>query len=42
MKKINKDVLKLFNYRPGFNLDEKPPLLTFKNVEKNIKEEELI
>ncbi|MHB1376710.1 MAG: 4Fe-4S dicluster domain-containing protein [Candidatus Humimicrobiaceae bacterium] len=42
MKKVNKDVLKLFNYRPGFNLDEKPPLLTFKNVEKNIKEEELI
>jgi len=42
MKKINKDVLKLFNYRPGFNPDEKPPLLTFKNVEKNIKEEELI
>ncbi|MCX6347496.1 MAG: 4Fe-4S dicluster domain-containing protein [Actinobacteria bacterium] len=42
MKKVNKDVLKLFNYRPGYNLDEKPPLLTFKNVEKNIKEEELI
>jgi formate dehydrogenase subunit beta len=42
MKKVNKDILKLFDFVPGTSIDAKPPLLTFKNVEKNIKEEELI
>ncbi|MCL5771548.1 MAG: 4Fe-4S dicluster domain-containing protein [Actinobacteria bacterium] len=42
MKKVNQIILKLFDYRPGLILDMKPPLLTFKNVEQNIKDEELI
>jgi ferredoxin len=42
MKKVNKDILKLFGYRPGYSIDAKPPLLTFKNVEENIKEENLV
>lgn len=42
MKKVNKEILRLFDYTPGMDAQAKPPLLTFKNVEKNIKEEELI
>jgi hypothetical protein len=42
MKKVNRDILRLFDFTPGMDIDEKPPLLTFKDVEKNIKEEELI
>jgi formate dehydrogenase subunit beta len=41
MKKVNKDILRLFDFVPGMDTGAKPPLLTFKNVEKNIKEEEL-
>jgi formate dehydrogenase subunit beta len=41
MKKVNKDILRLFDFIPGMDPGAKPPLLTFKNVEKNIKEEEL-
>ena len=41
MKKVNKDILRLFDFVPGMDAGAKPPLLTFKNVEKNIKEEEL-
>ncbi|MCL4415457.1 MAG: 4Fe-4S dicluster domain-containing protein, partial [Actinobacteria bacterium] len=42
MKKMNKEINRLFGFVPGLSLDSKPPLLTFKNIEKNIKEEELI
>ena len=42
MKKVNKDILKLFGFRPGYSKDAKPPLMTFKNVEENIKEENLV
>ncbi len=42
MKKVNKDILKLFDYRPGYDFGLKPPFLTFKKVEDNIKEENLI
>jgi len=42
MKKVNRDIIKLFGYRPGYSIDEKPPLLTFKNIEENIKEENLV
>lgn len=42
MKKMNKEINKLFGFVPGLAIDSKPPLLTFKNIEKNIKEEELI
>ena len=41
MKKVNKDILRLFDFVPGIDTGAKAPLLTFKNVEKNIKEEEL-
>ncbi|MBM3704940.1 MAG: 4Fe-4S ferredoxin [Actinobacteria bacterium] len=41
MKKVNKEILRLFDYVPGMDSQARPPLLTFKNVEKNIKEEEL-
>ena len=42
MKKVNKEILRLFDFTPGMDAKAKPPLLTFKNVEKNIKEEELV
>lgn len=42
MKKMNKEINRLFGFIPGLSIDSKPPLLTFKNIEKNIKEEELI
>ncbi|MCL5073008.1 MAG: 4Fe-4S dicluster domain-containing protein [Actinobacteria bacterium] len=42
MKKMNKEINRLFGFVPGLSIDSKPPLLTFKNIEKNIKEEELI
>lgn len=42
MKKVNKEIDRLFNFKPGISIDEKPPLLTFKNIEKNINEEKLI
>ncbi|MCL4376761.1 MAG: 4Fe-4S dicluster domain-containing protein [Actinobacteria bacterium] len=42
MKKVNKEINRLFNFKPGISIDDKPPLLTFKNIEKNIDEEKLI
>ncbi|MHB1254150.1 MAG: 4Fe-4S dicluster domain-containing protein [Candidatus Humimicrobiaceae bacterium] len=42
MKKMNQEIERLFDFVPGMNISEKPPLLTYKQVEKNIKEEELI
>ena len=42
MKKMNRVVSKLFNYTAGMDIEQKPPLLTYKNVEKNITEEELV
>ncbi|MCL4377916.1 MAG: 4Fe-4S dicluster domain-containing protein [Actinobacteria bacterium] len=42
MKKMNREINRLFGFIPGLSADSKPPLLTFKNIEKNIKEEELI
>jgi len=42
MKKMNKEIKRIFGYVPGLSIESKPPLLTFKNIEKNIKEEELI
>jgi ferredoxin len=40
-KKINMDMKDLFNYEPGVNPDEKPPLSTFKVEEETIEEHEL-
>lgn len=42
MKKMNQTVERLFEFVPGTSISQKPPLLTYKQVEKNIKEEELI
>jgi len=42
MKKMNQQIEKLFDFVPGMEADAKPPLLTYKTVEKNIEEEELI
>jgi len=42
MKKVNKEIYRLFNFKPGISIDSKPPLLTFKNIEENINEEKLI
>ncbi|MHB1346352.1 MAG: 4Fe-4S dicluster domain-containing protein [Candidatus Humimicrobiaceae bacterium] len=42
MKKVNKEIGRMFNFKPGVNIDAKPPLLTFKNIEENIKEEKLV
>ena len=42
MKKVNKEIARLFNFKPGVSIDKKPPLLTFTNIEENIKEEKLI
>ena len=40
-KKINSDMKELYNYEPGVNPDEKPPMFTFKVEEKNIEEHKL-
>ncbi len=42
MKKMNREILRLFDYIPGMDIETKPPLLTYKNIEKNIDEEELV
>ncbi len=42
MKKMNQDIERLFDYAAGMDVLRKAPLLTFKTVEPNIKEEELI
>jgi len=41
MKKSTQVIEKLFEYRAGEDYKVKPPLLTFKNVEENIKEENI-
>ena len=41
MKKSAQIIERLFDYRAGLKPDKKPPLLTFKDVEQNIKEENL-
>jgi hypothetical protein len=41
MKKMNQDIERLFDYC-GMDVSQKPPLLTFQDIEANIKEEELI
>jgi len=40
-KKINSDMKELFNYEPGVNPDEKPPMFTFNVEEKKIEEHKL-
>ncbi len=40
-KKINMDMLELFDYTPGVRPDDKPPLSTFKVEEEKIEEHEL-
>jgi len=40
-KKINSDMKELFNYEPGVNPDEKPPMFTFSVEEKKIEEHKL-
>ena len=40
-KKINMDMLELFDYVPGVKPDDKPPLFTFKVEEEKIEEHEL-
>jgi hypothetical protein len=40
-KKINMDMLDLFDYVPGVACDDKPPLSTFKVEEAKIGEHEL-
>ncbi len=42
MKKMNQQIETLFNFTPGMDVEAKPPLLTYKTVEENIEEEELI
>lgn len=42
MKKVNKEIEKLFEYRAGLEIESKPPLLTFNKIEKHIKEEKII
>ncbi len=42
MKKSGQIIEKLFDYRAGETIEAKPPLLTFKDVEKNIKEDKLV
>jgi len=41
MKKSAQIVERLFDYKAGQEIDKKPPFLTFKDVEQNIKEENL-
>lgn len=40
-KKINYDMKELFDYETGINIDDKPPMYTFKVIEEKIKEHEL-
>ncbi len=40
-KKINMDMLELFDYVPGIKCEDKPPLYTFKVEEEKIEEHEL-
>ncbi len=40
-KKINRDMKELFNYQPGVNPEDKPPMLTFNVEEKKIEEHKL-
>jgi formate dehydrogenase (coenzyme F420) beta subunit len=42
MKKMNQDIERLFDFTAGMDVSQKTPLLTFKTIEANIKEEELI
>ena len=42
MKKSAQIIERLFEYRAGEDFKKRPPLLTFKDVEKNIKEEKLV
>ncbi len=42
MKKSNRIIERLFDYKTGEKIEARPPLLTFKDVEKNIKEDKLI
>ncbi|MGM0366527.1 MAG: 4Fe-4S dicluster domain-containing protein [Actinomycetota bacterium] len=42
MKKMNQQIEELFGFVPGTDAEKKPPLLTYKTVEENIEEEELI
>lgn len=41
MKKMNQIIGDIFDYEAGMDIEAKPPLLTYKTLEKNIKEEEL-
>jgi formate dehydrogenase (coenzyme F420) beta subunit len=40
-KKINQDMKELFDYEPGVNLEDKPPMYTFSVEEKKIEEHKL-
>ncbi len=40
-KKINLEMKELFDYETGINVDDKPPMYTFKAEEEKIKEHEL-
>lgn len=42
MKKMNQDIERLFDFTAGMDVSQKTPLLTYKTIEANIKEEELI
>jgi len=42
MKKVNKEIERLFDYKPGLKIESKPPLLTFKKIEENIKEDKIV
>ena len=42
MKKSSQIIERLFDYRTGEKIEVRPPLLTFKDVEKNIKEDKLV
>ncbi len=42
MKKSSQIIERLFDYRTGEKIDKRPPLLTFKDIEKNIKEDKLV
>jgi len=42
MKKSGQIIERLFEYKTGEKIDKRPPLLTFKDVEKNIKEDKLV
>jgi ferredoxin len=40
-KKINRDMKELYNYEPGINPEDKPPMYTFSVEEKKIEEHKL-